>query len=131
MSKASGALTVARHKTSTRDSMQFGVAVADQEGSLECRSRQWAEVRGLDLRHPLAPTVGDLCILSCRKVRRGNDVSRDPLVRKLSFTGSTEVGKLIMHAVADRASRPSRWSLVARAPRSSFPMPMTIARWTA
>jgi acyl-CoA reductase-like NAD-dependent aldehyde dehydrogenase len=32
----------------------------------------------------------------------GAAVARHPLVRKLSFTGSTEVGKLIMHAAADR-----------------------------
>jgi acyl-CoA reductase-like NAD-dependent aldehyde dehydrogenase len=32
----------------------------------------------------------------------GAALARHPLVRKLSFTGSTEVGKLIMHAAADR-----------------------------
>jgi len=32
----------------------------------------------------------------------GAALARHPIVRKLSFTGSTEVGKLIMHAAADR-----------------------------
>jgi len=32
----------------------------------------------------------------------GAALARHPVVRKLSFTGSTEVGKLIMHAAADR-----------------------------
>src|SRR6185436_7703033 len=32
----------------------------------------------------------------------GAALANHPLVRKLSFTGSTEVGKLIMHAAADR-----------------------------
>jgi acyl-CoA reductase-like NAD-dependent aldehyde dehydrogenase len=32
----------------------------------------------------------------------GAALARHPLVRKLSFTGSTEVGKLVMHAAADR-----------------------------
>jgi betaine-aldehyde dehydrogenase len=32
----------------------------------------------------------------------GAALAQHPLVRKLSFTGSTEVGKLIMHAAADR-----------------------------
>jgi betaine-aldehyde dehydrogenase len=32
----------------------------------------------------------------------GAPLAAHPLVRKLSFTGSTEVGKLIMHAAADR-----------------------------
>jgi betaine-aldehyde dehydrogenase len=32
----------------------------------------------------------------------GAALAHHPLVRKLSFTGSTEVGKLIMHAAADR-----------------------------
>ena len=32
----------------------------------------------------------------------GAALARHPLVRKLSFTGSTEVGKLVMHAAADK-----------------------------
>ena len=32
----------------------------------------------------------------------GGPLAQHPLVRKLSFTGSTEVGKLVMHAAADR-----------------------------
>jgi betaine-aldehyde dehydrogenase len=32
----------------------------------------------------------------------GGPLAQHPLVRKLSFTGSTEVGKIIMHAAADR-----------------------------
>jgi betaine-aldehyde dehydrogenase len=32
----------------------------------------------------------------------GAPLARHPLVRKLSFTGSTEVGKIVMHAAADK-----------------------------
>ena len=43
-----------------------------------------------------------------------------PLVRKLSFTGSTEVGKLIMHAAADRIV-PVSLELGGKSPAIVFP----------
>src|ERR1051325_7824604 len=43
-----------------------------------------------------------------------------PLVRKLSFTGSTEVGKLIMHAAADRIV-PVSLELGGKSPATVFP----------
>src|SRR5262249_37350850 len=45
---------------------------------------------------------------------------RHPLVRKLSFTGSTEVGKLIMHAAADRIV-PVSLELGGKSPAIVFP----------
>jgi len=38
----------------------------------------------------------------------GGPLAQHPLIRKLSFTGSTEVGKIIMHAAADGKRRSTR-----------------------
>jgi betaine-aldehyde dehydrogenase len=50
----------------------------------------------------------------------GAALARHPLVRKLSFTGSTEVGKLIMHAAADRIV-PASLELGGKSPAIVFP----------
>src|SRR5262245_1936924 len=50
----------------------------------------------------------------------GAALARHPFVRKLSFTGSTEVGKLIMHAAADRIV-PVSLELGGKSPAIVFP----------
>ena len=50
----------------------------------------------------------------------GAALARHPLVRKLSFTGSTEVGKIIMHAAADRIV-PVSLELGGKSPAMVFP----------
>jgi len=50
----------------------------------------------------------------------GAALARHPLVRKLSFTGSTEVGKAIMHAAADRIV-PVSLELGGKSPAIVFP----------
>ena len=50
----------------------------------------------------------------------GAALARHPLVRKLSFAGSTEVGKLIMHAAADRIV-PVSLELGGKSPAIVFP----------
>ena len=50
----------------------------------------------------------------------GAPLADHPLVRKLSFTGSTEVGKLIMHAAADRIV-PISLELGGKSPSIVFP----------
>jgi betaine-aldehyde dehydrogenase len=50
----------------------------------------------------------------------GAALARHPLVRKLSFTGSTEVGRLIMHAAADRIV-PVSLELGGKSPAIVFP----------
>jgi acyl-CoA reductase-like NAD-dependent aldehyde dehydrogenase len=50
----------------------------------------------------------------------GAALARHPLVRKLSFTGSTEVGKSIMHAAADRIV-PVSLELGGKSPAVVFP----------
>jgi acyl-CoA reductase-like NAD-dependent aldehyde dehydrogenase len=50
----------------------------------------------------------------------GAALARHPLVRKLSFTGSTEVGKSIMHAAADRIV-PVSLELGGKSPALIFP----------
>jgi acyl-CoA reductase-like NAD-dependent aldehyde dehydrogenase len=50
----------------------------------------------------------------------GAALARHPLVRKLSFTGSTEVGKLIIHAAADRIV-PVSLELGGKSPAIVFP----------
>jgi acyl-CoA reductase-like NAD-dependent aldehyde dehydrogenase len=46
--------------------------------------------------------AGALSVLTGLGEECGGPLARHPLVRKLSFTGSTEVGKIIMRAAADR-----------------------------
>ena len=50
----------------------------------------------------------------------GAALARHPMVRKLSFTGSTEVGKSIMHAAADRIV-PVSLELGGKSPAVVFP----------
>jgi len=50
----------------------------------------------------------------------GAALAKHPLVRKLSFTGSTEVGKLIMHAAAERIV-PVSLELGGKSPAIVFP----------
>ncbi len=50
----------------------------------------------------------------------GAALAQHPLVRKLSFTGSTEVGKLVMHAAADRIV-PVSLELGGKSPAIVFP----------
>ena len=49
-----------------------------------------------------ASAAGVLNLVTGYGEEAGAALARHPIVRKLSFTGSTEVGKLIMHAAADR-----------------------------
>jgi betaine-aldehyde dehydrogenase len=50
----------------------------------------------------------------------GAPLAHHPLVRKLSFTGSTEVGKVVMHAAADRIV-PVSLELGGKSPAIVFP----------
>jgi acyl-CoA reductase-like NAD-dependent aldehyde dehydrogenase len=50
----------------------------------------------------------------------GAALARHPLVRKLSFTGSTEIGRLIMHAAAERIV-PVTLELGGKSPAIVFP----------
>jgi len=63
---------------------------------------------------------GVLNVLTGYGEEAGAALAVHPLVSKLSFTGSTEVGKSIMHAAADRIV-PVSLELGARARSSSFP----------
>ena len=63
---------------------------------------------------------GVLNLLTGYGEERGAALARHPLVRKLSFTGSTEVGKLIMHAAADRIV-PVSLELGGKSPAIVFP----------
>jgi len=66
----------------------------------------------------LAPGV--LNVLTGYGEEAGAALVQHPLVRKLSFTGSTEVGKLIMHAAADRIV-PISLELGGKSPCVVFP----------
>src|SRR5882762_7276609 len=63
---------------------------------------------------------GVLNLLTGYGEEAGAALARHPLVRKLSFTGSTEVGKLIMHAAADRIV-PVSLELGGKSPAIVFP----------
>ncbi len=63
---------------------------------------------------------GVLNLLSGYGEEAGAALARHPLVRKLSFTGSTEVGKLIIHAAADRIV-PVSLELGGKSPAIVFP----------
>ena len=63
---------------------------------------------------------GVLNLLTGYGEETGAALVRHPLVRKLSFTGSTEVGKLIMHAAADRIV-PVSLELGGKSPAIVFP----------
>ena len=63
---------------------------------------------------------GVLNLLTGYGEETGAALARHPLVRKLSFTGSTEVGKLIMHAAADRIV-PVSLELGGKSPAIVFP----------
>ena len=58
----------------------------------------------------------------------GGELCANPTVRKLSFTGSTAVGRQLM---AQCASRSCHWSWAATRPSSFSPMPMSTLRWKA
>src|SRR5262245_42395812 len=64
--------------------------------------------------------AGVLNVLTGTGEECGAPLARHPLVRKLSFTGSTEVGKLIMHAAADRIV-PISLELGGKSPAIVFP----------
>ncbi len=64
--------------------------------------------------------AGVLNLLTGYGEEAGAALARHPLVRKLSFTGSTEVGKLIMHAAADRIV-PVSLELGGKSPAIVFP----------
>ncbi|HZM35124.1 MAG TPA: aldehyde dehydrogenase family protein [Burkholderiales bacterium] len=64
--------------------------------------------------------AGVLNVLTGYGEEAGAALVRHPLVRKLSFTGSTEVGKLIMHAAADRIV-PISLELGGKSPCLVFP----------
>jgi betaine-aldehyde dehydrogenase len=74
-------------------------------------------VAGICARH-LPPGV--LNLLTGYGEECGAALARHPRVRKLSFTGSTEVGKLIMHAAADRIV-PVSLELGGKSPAIVFP----------
>jgi acyl-CoA reductase-like NAD-dependent aldehyde dehydrogenase len=63
---------------------------------------------------------GVLNVLTGYGEEAGAALVQHPLVRKLSFTGSTEVGKLIMHAAADRIV-PISLELGGKSPCVVFP----------
>jgi betaine-aldehyde dehydrogenase len=63
---------------------------------------------------------GVLNLLTGYGEEAGAALAHHPLVRKLSFTGSTEVGKLIMHAAADRIV-PVSLELGGKSPAIVFP----------
>ena len=63
---------------------------------------------------------GVLNLLTGYGEETGAALARHPLERKLSFTGSTEVGKLIMHAAADRIV-PVSLELGGKSPAIVFP----------
>jgi acyl-CoA reductase-like NAD-dependent aldehyde dehydrogenase len=63
---------------------------------------------------------GVLNVLTGLGEEAGAALAIHPLVRKLSFTGSTEVGKLIMHAAADRIV-PVSLELGGKSPVIVFP----------
>ena len=58
----------------------------------------------------------------------GRILCASPMVRKLSFTGSTEVGRLLMRQSAV-PSKNSRWNSAAMRPLSSLTMPILMLRW--
>jgi betaine-aldehyde dehydrogenase len=64
--------------------------------------------------------AGVINLLSGYGEECGAALARHPLVRKLSFTGSTEVGKLIMHAAAERIV-PVSLELGGKSPAIVFP----------
>jgi betaine-aldehyde dehydrogenase len=64
--------------------------------------------------------AGVLNVLTGFGEEAGAALVQHPLVRKLSFTGSTEVGKLIMHAAADRIV-PVSLELGGKSPCVVFP----------
>src|SRR5688572_13393421 len=64
--------------------------------------------------------AGVLNVLTGYGEEAGEALVQHPLVRKLSFTGSTEVGKLIMHAAADRIV-PVSLELGGKSPCVVFP----------
>ncbi len=64
--------------------------------------------------------AGVLNVLTGYGEECGAPLARHPLVRKLSFTGSTEVGKLVMHAAADRIV-PVSLELGGKSPAIVFP----------
>ena len=63
---------------------------------------------------------GVLNLLTGYGEETGAALAHHPLVRKLSFTGSTEVGKLIMHAAAERIL-PVSLELGGKSPAIVFP----------
>ena len=63
---------------------------------------------------------GVLNLLTGYGEEAGAALARHPAVRKLSFTGSTEVGRLIMHAAADRIV-PVSLELGGKSPAVVFP----------
>lgn len=58
----------------------------------------------------------------------GNELCSNPVVRKLSFTGSTRIGKLLMRQCADTMKRLSS-SLAATPPSSSLTTPTSTPPW--
>jgi betaine-aldehyde dehydrogenase len=64
--------------------------------------------------------AGVLNLLTGYGEEAGAALARHPQVRKLSFTGSTEVGKLIMHAAAERIV-PVSLELGGKSPAIVFP----------
>ncbi len=64
--------------------------------------------------------AGVLNVLTGYGEEAGAALAQHPLVRKLSFTGSTEVGKLIMHAAAERIV-PISLELGGKSPCVVFP----------
>ena len=64
--------------------------------------------------------AGVLNVLTGYGEEAGATLAQHPLVRKLSFTGSTEVGKLVMHAAAERIV-PVSLELGGKSPCIVFP----------
>lgn len=60
----------------------------------------------------------------------GNELTSNPLVRKLSFTGSTEIGRQLMEQCAKDIKK-CRWSWAATHRLLSLTMPISIKPWKA
>lgn len=58
----------------------------------------------------------------------GNELTSNPLVRKLSFTGSTEIGRQLMEQCAKDIKK-CRWSWAATRRLSSLTMPTSTKPW--
>ena len=67
--------------------------------------------------------AGVVNLVTGKTAEIGAEMTSSPLVRKLTFTGSTEVGKRLIEPTAPRPSSAPRWSSAATPRSSSSTMP--------